>query len=163
MKRSVSLLRRLINTELIEIVVPAGTTKTKFQFPDQQNIRDAKLQGLQVFTRDMVPTSILSDEVVADFAFLSNIFVTLQAYNGENFVWQKPLITMINQEASGTMENYSPNAYTNQRVNWPKSYIELSSGIVIPPANSSILFEVNYIEKSAKQRKQNEARFKKQS
>lgn len=163
MHRRVSLLRNEYNTELIEIRIPSETAKRKFQFPDQQNLRDVKLRGLQTFTEAMVPISIVSDTVVPDLTFLKNVFVTLQAYNGENFIWQKPAITLINQEIVTSIENYSPNAFTNQRVNWPKSYVELSSLIVIPANDLVIIFEVNYIDKPPREKAQRESRFKKQS
>jgi len=160
---SISLLRREYNSELIEIVIPAGTTKTKFQFPDQQNLRDTHILGLTTFTNDIVPVSIVSDNPVALLPFLKKVFVTLQAYNGENFAWQKPAVKLIDQEASTTFDNYAPEAFTKQRVNWPKSYIEIAAGAIIPVVDTVVIFEVNYLKASAAERKQRESKFRKRS
>jgi len=163
MKKGSSLLRRIYNTEFIEIFLPAATPKRKFPFPDQQNIRDSKLLGLTVYTADMLPVSIVSDNALASLTILKGTFVTLQAYNGENFVWQKPVISLIDQETSGTIQNYAPEAYTGQRVNWPKSYIELAAGVVIPVNGVVVSFEVNYLHDAQLERDMREARFKKQA
>jgi len=162
-EHSISLLRREFNTELIEIIIPANTTKFKIQFEDQQNLRNVKLMGINVFTEDMVPISMVSENPVATFALLRFIFLTLQAYNGENFVWQKPVPTLIDQENAVTIQNYAPTSFTRQRVNWPKSYIEIAAGAPIPIVDTVMLLEVNYIDRPTKEAKRQDARFKKRS
>lgn len=155
--------RKQFNTELIQIIIPLATAKRKFQFPDGQNIRDVRLKALQIFDEDMVPQSIINDDAVADLTFLKKVFVTLQAYNGENFVWQKPALNLIDMETAVAVQNYAPPSYTGQRVNWPKSYIEIAAGVVMPLTQVVVLFEVNYVHTVRKEEKQRGARFKKQS
>jgi len=156
-------MRRIYNTELIEIFIPAGTTKFKIQFEDEQNLRDTKLVGLNVYTDVMVPVSMVSQRPVANFALIQHTFVTLQGYDGENFEWQKPLITLIDQETESVIQNYEPQAYTKQRVNWPKSYIEIAAGAIIPLVDTVFLFEANYILAPTKETRRKEARFRKRS
>jgi len=156
-------MRRLYNTELIEIRIPANTTRFKIQFEDEQNLRDTKLMGINVFTNDMVPISMVSQLPVALFALLRFSFITLQGYDGENFEWQKPLISLINQEVESVIQTYEPEAYTKQRVNWPKSYVEIAAGAPIPVVDTVFLFEMNYILSPTEELRRKEAKFRKRS
>jgi len=156
-------MRRLYNSELIEIFIPANTTRFKIQFEDEQNLRDTKLMGINVFTDDMVPISMASQRPVAAFALLRFSFITLQGYDGENFQWQKPLISLIDQEVENVIQNYEAQAYTKQRVNWPKSYIEIADGAPIPVVDTVFLFEMNYLLAPTEELKRKEAKFRKRS
>ncbi len=156
-------MRRLYNTELIEIFIPANTTRFKIQFEDEQNLRDTKLMGINVLDESMVPISMVSQRPVASFALLRFTFMTLQGYDGENFSWQKPLITLINQEVESVIQSYEPEAFTKQRVNWPKSYIEMAAGAPIPGVDTVFLFEMNYLLDPTSELERKEAKFRKRS
>jgi len=159
-------LRRVVNSELIQVIIPAGTTRTKFQLPDQQNLRNVKLMGIVAYTLSEVPVSIIGLGGLVSLAQLKSCFLTLQAYNGENFSWQVPLIALRNMGDGLTTMQSSPRVFNNQRVNYPKSYIEIADISIFPPIGTPdvvVLLEVFYIHSNKKQRKQDAAEFRKQS
>jgi len=54
-------MQKIIRHELVEILIPAGSTLTRFQFPDIPNLRNSHIWGFQVYTRDEVTNSIISE------------------------------------------------------------------------------------------------------
>lgn len=127
-------LRRVYKSQLIEIIVPAGTTRTKFQFPDEQNLRYSFFMGFAVYDVETMPLSVLSTTDIVTLAQIRTISVTFQAYGGENFSWQTPAIAYANIGTAGTTQQFSPRVFAGQLVNWPKSYIELTDASLFPPA-----------------------------
>jgi len=119
--------------------------------------------GLEIFTEEVVPVSILTGNPLANQILLSFVSVTLQAYQGENFMWQKPAPRLINLGTATVFQNYSPDVFTRQRVDWPKSYIEIAAGAPLPVVPTVIQFEVNYIDALTKEKRRKEATFKNRS
>lgn len=159
--------RLIVKSELIEIVIPAnlnGNPKTKIQFPDNQNLRNTHLMGIETYNEPMIPISPLSQgQVVIGPDLMRYIFVTLQGYNGKNFVWQMPLQEFVNLAAI-TVWNEFPVVFAGQKVNWPKSYIEISDSAQISTVNAqSVLFNIYYKEFEKVEAKDKKASFKKQS
>lgn len=115
-----------IKTQLIEIKIPrntVGTVKQKIQFPDEQNLRNSHLLNLEVWHFADFPTSIVTKSTVIDLDVLKSIFITLQDYNGYNFSLQKPAISY---HTNGTVAETHPSVFVGQKMNYPKSYIEIA-------------------------------------
>lgn len=125
-------MQKIIRHELVEILIPAGSTLTRFQFPDIPNLRNSHIWGFQVYTRDEVTNSIISGASVCTHAVvLHQSFITLVNYGGKEFMKQIPAI---NFNTISFDLNTSTNAFdTNnkgligQKVNYPKSYVEFST------------------------------------
>lgn len=164
MKGGLQALRNVINSELVEVFIPGGTTRTKIQLPDQQNLRNIHLMGIEVYDVAMIPISIVSSRALVPTALLRSIFLTFQAYNGDNFVWQTPVVAYSNLEPAAFGQQLSPRKFNGQRVNWPKSYIEIADLTTVPAAVDTVLLvEVFYRESKLKQEAQDAARFEKRS
>ena len=115
-----------LKAQLIEIKIPKntiGTVKTKIQFPDEQNLRNSHLMGMEVFRFSDFPKSIVTKSTVIDTDVLETIFITLQDYNGYNFALQDPAITY--HDHGSIAENF-PMVFAGQKMNYPKSYIEIA-------------------------------------
>jgi hypothetical protein len=115
-----------LKSQLIEIKIPkntVATVKTKIQFPDEQNLRNSHLMGMEVFHFADIPQSIVTKQTVVDIDVLKTIFITLQDYNGYNFALQDPAITYHN---NGTVVENFPMVFAGQKMNYPKSYIEIA-------------------------------------
>jgi len=142
--------------ELFEIVIPAGSTATRFQFPDNQNLRNTKLKGLQVYTDAEVQQSILSDSQIITPSALGFIFVTLQTYDGREVIKQIPIINLTSNGGFGVanLTNLGFAQFRNLKINWPKSYIEFSTPQADPNNDLSVLFSTYYEDLTQQERNQ---------
>jgi hypothetical protein len=130
------------NTEYVVVTIPAGQTPSRINFPDVQNIRNVHLSKLITYTDQEIPVSIGGIPTVA-FSVIVRAFLTLQLYNGVEKIHQLPMIEILNGLANGIPTVFE-NSFVGQKVNWPKSYIELE-GIVVDPANDrNFVFCVQY-------------------
>lgn len=123
-------MKRVVKHELIEIIVPANSSATRFQLPDAQNLRNVQTWGIQFYYKDIVPASIISGLPVISKADFLQSFLTFEAYSGRQFDKQSPV------QKFQTIENgLSPapdcsiqekdfKNYVGQKINFPKSYID---------------------------------------
>lgn len=115
-----------IKSQLIEIKIPkntVATVKAKIQFPDEQNLRNSHLMRIETFHFADFPTSIVTKTKVIDADVLKSIFITLQDYSGYNFALQDPAITF---HTNGTISERQTSVFAGQKMNYPKSYIEIA-------------------------------------
>jgi hypothetical protein len=129
--------------ELVEVLVPAGTTKTRFYLPDLQNLRNVKIQNLEVLTIGEVAISPTGN-VPASLLQASQSYITLQGYNGKEFLHQQPLLPLHYVFSPTNITQGLQKQFTNQRVNYPKCYIEFFGGV--PAVAFSFLFSVYYVD-----------------
>jgi hypothetical protein len=153
-----------IKEELIEIAIPPNTpatVKSKIQFPDNQNLRFTHLLGMEVFHFADFPTSIVTKSTTISLAVLKSIFITLQAYNGKNFVWQDPAITY---HFNATINESFASVFAGQKLNYPKSYIEIADTSLLSTTETQVLpIRIFYREYDAVERKDAKASFTNQS
>lgn len=140
---------KIFKHELVEVVIPAGSIATKYQFPDVQNLRDKHLLGIDAYTARFVPRSILSQNDVITEDVAAQSYLTLELYNGKNFLNQMPLPSFIGMEVSedpdNTFNRYKRD-FVGQKINWPKCFIEVTDGFVQSDVPRSYLFSVWYRE-----------------
>ena len=82
--------RRIIKHELIEIPIPAGTTLTQFNIPEQNNLREVNLLGIQVHVNEITPYSAISQKPTLTYEVMKKCFLTLQNYAGFAFLHLAP-------------------------------------------------------------------------
>ena len=100
--------QRIIRHELVNILIPTGSTQTRFLIPDLPNLRNVHLFGLQVYTTEQVTRDINTQNLVLGHnAVLHNSFITFVNYGGKEFLKQAPSI-MFN----------TISAYLNTSTNW---------------------------------------------
>lgn len=141
--------RLVYRSQLIEVKIPAntGNPKTKLQLPDVPDLRNTYLLGVETYTNDYLPLSIVTRTPTIDLQLLQSVFLTLQGYDGNNFFSQCPLIDLINvfDANSGDSYNTFPTVFTKQKVNWPKSYIEIAnSALINADQDQVVVFNVYY-------------------
>lgn len=140
--------------ELVELIIPAGSTGTRFPYPDIPQLRDDTTQdiiicGLETFPVEALPLTA-NGNPVATFAQLQNSFLTLYVESEES-VRQVPFIRLnpMRQAASaGTTFNVRDKvALEYLKVDWNKTYVQAASpfGTVDAPVDQfSILLGVWY-------------------
>jgi hypothetical protein len=139
----------ITKTETLVISLPAlpvgGSVGNKFQFPDDQYIRDKKLVSLKVYPQELLPLSV-NNVPNAPMSYISQAFLTLESYSGVQFVKDKPLQDFQNGALAVSWNTY-PQIFRGQRVNWPKSYIFFPNpALVFLPTNVDMVIEVGFTE-----------------
>ena len=124
--------KKIIRHELVEVLIPANSTLTRFQIPDLPNLRNVHLWGLQVYTKDQVFKSIISlNPVLPHTSVLHQSFITFVNYGGKEFLKQSPSIIFntiqANLNTSTNWNELDTKSFSGQKVNYPKSYIEFSA------------------------------------
>jgi hypothetical protein len=158
----------IIQHEIVEIVVPANSPLTRINFPDIQNLRDSNLVAIEfypgIWKDPETPGNDVQNELVYKSPtgnYLANIntckstYLTLQAYNGVEFLHQSPILTHRYVNGSSAVFDNKENTpsesfqkqFSGQKVNWPKCYLERFDGILIPE-QFSFLFSVYYYKTS---------------
>ena len=156
--------RKLNKSELIEIIIPKGSTTSKFQLPDIPNLRNVHLTNIEIYTEHIIPKSILSGNALISEALMKSCFLTLQAYNGKNFMWQKPFFAFVNMFDGVSFFTWFPTMFVGQKVNYPKSYFEIADIALIPAdVDTSVLIDISYCEVAAVANKDKKAGFRNQS
>jgi hypothetical protein len=120
--------------ELVELVIPANSSGTRFPYPDIPQLRDDTTQdivimGLETFSIDAMPLSP-NGNTVATMAYLLNSFLTLYI-EGEESMRQVPLVRLQPVWQSNTAGNLQgllkELAAENLRIDWNKSYIQAAA------------------------------------
>ena len=153
-------MKKIIKHELVEVVIPIGTTLTRFQLPELNNLREVNLWGVQMYYKDIVSNSMISQRPVIDKSVFQTSFLTLVNYAGMEFLKQAPAVMFqtIENGVSGAM-NVATGNFVNpsiqekdfkvlagQIVNYPKSYIEVSTSIPPQVFEQVFLFSLFYTD-----------------
>jgi len=141
--------KKIIRHELVEITIPAGSTLTRFNFPDLPNLRNVLLFGYQVYTVNAVTNSIISGNAVLPHTnVLHNSYSTFVNYGGKEFLKQAPniMFSTLNQNLN-TGTNWTETdtkAFVGQRVNWPSSYLQFTTAPADPTVTKVFLCSIYY-------------------
>jgi hypothetical protein len=143
-------MQKIYKTELVEIIIPANTTATKFQIPDQPNLREVLLMGVETFSYEITPKSVLSGTKLLSTAQLQQVYLTFQDYNGVEFNKQSPAITYKTiGNTAGEFVERDFKKFTGQKTNYPKSYIQFPVTLG-NTEDLSFLMQVSYYDPSQK-------------
>lgn len=133
-KNKIYKMKRVVKHELIEVIVPAGSTATRFQLPDAQNLRNVQTWGIQIYYNGIVPYSVISGFPVIDKPTFQISFLTLQNYAGREFDKQSPLskyqtiennVASINPDVNdASIQEKDFKNFVGQKINFPKSWID---------------------------------------
>lgn len=159
--------QRIIRHELVNVLIPLGSSQTRYLLPDLPNLRNVHIFGLQVYTIDQITKDInTQNPVLSHTAVLHNSFITLVNYGGKEFLKQAPSI-MFNtisanlQTSTNWFEN-NTKSFVGQKVNYPKSYIEFTAA----PSSSVdqvFLMSIYYSLPEAEERKESGYSFSKKA
>jgi hypothetical protein len=160
-------MKKVVKHELIEVIVPKGTTATRFQLPDAQNLRNVQCWGIQTYyggtaatDNPIVPKSIISNLNVIDKKTFQISFLTLQNYAGREFDKQAPLVQYQTIENNMVSIPFAENVFTEcsiqekdfknfigQKINFPKSYIDCVGKISSDTEDLVFLISVYYTDR----------------
>jgi hypothetical protein len=119
---------RVKRYQAVEISVPNGSTLTKFSFPDQPQLRNAKIQAIQVYTPTVITATPLSGSTPVTLADLKKSTLTL--YQGDlQIILNLPLLNF-----NGISDLTSPFVFELPEMNdidisWTKSYVNISTAL----------------------------------
>jgi len=124
-------MKKVYRHELIEISIPANSTATQFKIPDQPNLRNMKLVGISAYAQENTPASPISQQAVITEAEMKKVYLTLQDNSGDQFVNLSPLSNYRTIESTAATPNIERDfkSFTGQMVNYPKSFITMSSAL----------------------------------
>lgn len=152
--------KKIIKHELFEVLVPANTTLNRFPIPDLPNLREVELWSVQCYYKKIVPFSVLSQRATIDKVIFQNSFLTLVNYDGMEFLKQAPFVIFQTIENNMvevplttdplvvnecTIQEKDFKSFVGQKVNYPKSYIEVSQ----PTLNTTdivYLISIGYVD-----------------
>lgn len=161
------MLKKILQTQMVEVLIPANSTAEQFMIPDQPNMRDTKIWWLQSYYELMVNLGPVSGKAVVEKGSFQNAFLTLQNYGGYNFLFLAPLSTFQTLEdgVSGytaisqpdpedptellyiayppTIQEKDFRRFNGQFVNWPKCFITIR-GLTPQSYDRVFLFEVGF-------------------
>lgn len=120
--------------EAIEVPVPAASTLTRFYFPDQPNLRNAMIQGIQIYYAEQITATPLTGSTPVTIADMRKSFITL--YSGDlGLVNNLPLLALSDMSDYSTVNASSvfnlPN-FQNMIISWTKCYISLPTALATP-------------------------------
>ena len=155
--------KKIIRHELVEIIIPANSTLSRFSWPDIPNLRNSHLLGIQIYNSSQVTTSVISQNtLVSETIVLKNSFITLVNYGGKEFLKQAPAImfnTLQNDLSTSTNQSETDiKAFVAQKVNWPKSYVEFTA-TASAATDRSYLMSVYYSYSMAEEQQENSFTF----
>ena len=117
---------KINNYEFIELVVPYNSGATRFQFPDQPQLRFVSMLNLTAYNQQMPKYSVLSNNELPQFAEFINAALVLY-YNDKESVDRIPLISLSNNiNQPGIFDRA---AFAGQTIVWAKSYLQFATPI----------------------------------
>lgn len=112
--------------ESVEISIPTSSTLTKFYFSDQPQLRNAKIQGIQVYTPTAITKTPLTGSTPATLADIKQATLTL--YQGDLQVFYNlPLIAFNNIQDLTSPSVWSLPEMNDIDISWTKSYVTLAT------------------------------------
>jgi hypothetical protein len=118
--------------EAVEIQVPSGSTLTRFYFPDQPQLRNARIVAIAVYNTAAISASILTGSTPVTSADLKKSFLTL--YSGDMQLVNSLPMTSLNNIQNGTTDGSDPAVFElpeidSMIVSWTKSYVNLPTAL----------------------------------
>lgn len=134
-------------SQLIEVIVPASTTATRFNIPDQPQLRYKKTKSIEMYCADDVTVSPSSNAVMpignCERTFLTLYINEPNGISGE-YVQNIPFVSL-HRVAGATTANgfvYDIAEFADKLIDWSKSYFTCQGGTF--SSQYSYLLNVNY-------------------
>jgi hypothetical protein len=119
---------RIKRFQVIEVPVPSGSTLTFFSIPDQPQLRNAKIQGIQVYTPTAITKTPLSGATPTTLADLKQSYLTL--YQGDlQIIYRLPLLALNNISDLTSPFIFELPEMNDIDISWTKSSITTSTAL----------------------------------
>ena len=136
-----------VKKQLVEIQIPSQAVPVNtYSFPDQPNLRNASIWGIEIYNAAQVPKSWLTQGNLLSDAQLGYVALNLQDYASFNFFQYTPARNFQTiTRAASTPGREGVEGLVGQHVNWPNCNIVFSDPTQLA-ANTAISFlmEVRY-------------------
>ena len=114
--------------EAVEIPVPNGSTLTRFYFPDLPQLRDAKIESIQIYAAGTLAASPLTGSALPVLADLKKSFLTL--YQGDlQVIYNIPLVALNDISDGSTPYVFELPMINDISISWTKSYVSLPTAL----------------------------------
>jgi len=143
-------MKKIIRHEMIEVVIPAKSSSTRFLLGDYPNLRNVHLWGIQVYTSETNGKLGINTLLpIIDYGTLTTGYLTLVNYGGKEFSKDLPLLNYYTYQGAllgGQQFFYESDSknYTGQKANYPKSYINFSSAPSSDNDDTVVMLSVYY-------------------
>lgn len=133
---------RIKRFEAVEIPVPNGSTLTRFYFPDLPQLRNAKIEAVQVYMAGAISATPLTGSTPVTVADAKKSFLTL--YQGDlQLIYNIPLVGLNNiQEGTTTPFVFDLPSMNDIDISWTKSFVSLPTALAT--TNVAYSFGVYY-------------------
>lgn len=133
---------RIKRFEAVEIPVPNGSTLTRFYFPDLPQLRNAKIEAVQVYMAGAISATPLTGSTPVTVADAKKSFLTL--YQGDlQLIYNIPLVGLNNiQEGTSTPFVFDLPSMNDIDISWTKSFVSLPTALAT--TNVAYSFGVYY-------------------
>jgi len=129
--------------EFVEVIIPAGSTATRFNFPDLPKLRYTSLQAMESYSIDDISITPTQQTPIST-AEMQTAFLVLYADERQD-LYRIPLITLHRtQNSANSPFVRSLFEFVGQKVTWDKCYIEFGTAPA-PVGQLSIPFAVYYV------------------
>jgi len=139
----------------IEVIFPAGDPKPvfKFLFPDNENLRNSKIYGFQMYYDTIAPFDLLYKRKLIDKATIQSTFIDLFDKKNNNFVKFCPAIvfqTIQDSESNSARTDAQINErdakyFTGQVIDFTNCYFSVvNSPALTFDSKFTFLFDVFY-------------------
>jgi hypothetical protein len=137
------------NTKLSFVeLVGLNTTQRRFQFGQEQFLRQKQIVSIEVFTANDMVTSPQNNPVM-DSTLLKNSYVTFYGGDPENttsygeWLWRIPMVSLHRLNNATDPFTFDLFRLVPQQIIWEKSYIETEVDLTSAPM--SFIFSVGYM------------------
>jgi hypothetical protein len=132
---------RIKRFEAVEINVPNGSTLTRFYFPDLPQLRNAKIEAIQVYIAGAISATPLTGSTPVTVADAKKSFLTL--YQGDlQLIYNIPLVGLNNIQEGSTPFIFDLPSINDIDISWTKSFVSLPTALAT--TNVAYSFGVYY-------------------
>jgi hypothetical protein len=132
---------RIKRFEAVEINVPSGSTLTRFYFPDLPQLRNAKIEAVQVYVAGAISATPLTGSTPVTLADAKKSFLTL--YQGDlQLIYNIPLVGLIDINDGSSPFVFQLPSMNDIDISWTKSFVSLPTALAT--TNVAYSFGVYY-------------------
>jgi hypothetical protein len=132
---------RIKRFEAVEISVPSGSTLTRFYFPDLPQLRNAKIEAVQVYVAGAISATPLTGSTPVTLADAKKSFLTL--YQGDlQLIYNIPLVGLIDINDGTSPFVFQLPSMNDIDISWTKSFVSLPTALAT--TNVAYSFGVYY-------------------
>ena len=132
---------RIKRFEAVEISVPSGSTLTRFYFPDLPQLRNAKIEAVQVYVAGAISATPLTGSTPVTLADAKKSFLTL--YQGDlQLIYNIPIVGLIDINDGTSPYVFQLPSMNDIDISWTKSFISFPTALAT--TNVAYSFGVYY-------------------